>query len=371
MRDTSRELMGRVDHFLGEHLERWMDYDSRCQDFLEKNKSKIAGKIRDAAKSGPDRLLNLLLELQMGCLLNLHPSLTPSYEYFGSGKLGPDYTMLNSAAPEFNVEVKHLDEAILDVEFERWIETIGQSVPKMSSGAMISLYSPTDEEDFAPLDLENREIYKKREEMLEQMRRSTAEVVAFIADRIEQLSSLEGQYKYIPVPGFEGKLELFVMKQSDLTNPSILASNSVISFYKVNEPLRIANIICEKLGSGQLKAGMQNVLAIYNLSRTVQRWHIPLALNIIREAAEKVDDKFFRDRSHGAISGAQDYLEKNKNLTGIWYRTNSHLEKTENGRASWIEEDEMTEYTPNPEAEPLSDDAVEFLKQLPHISRRK
>jgi hypothetical protein len=371
MRDIAKELMGSVNHLLAEHIERWINYDQRCQDFLESNKPKVSAKIRDAAKSGPDRLLNLLFELQMGCLLSLHPSLVPSYEYFGSGNLGPDYTMLNNAAPEFNVEVTQLNEAALDVEFERWIDSIAQSVPKMDTGAMISLISKSDERDFVPLNMENKEIYREREEMLARMRLSTADVVAFIADRTQKLAKMDGRYEYVPVPGFEGDLELFIMKQTDLTNLSALVSNSVISFFKVHEPLRIVSVVCEKLGSGQLQAGMQNVLAIYNLSRTMQRWHVPLAFKIMREAAEKGDDAFFSGRRHSAIFGAQDYLDKSKNLTGIWYRTNYHTEKAESGEPVWIEDDELTEYTANDETNPLAHDAVEFLKQLPHISGKR
>ena len=143
MRQLIADVMGGVDHFLAEHIERWMQYDTRCASFLEENKTKVTSKVQEAAKSGDRRLLDLLFELQMGCLLNLHHSLVPRYEYFGSQQLGPDYSMLEQGTPDFNVEVRHIGKADLDVKYEQWIDSISHLVPDMGTGAMVSLLSPS------------------------------------------------------------------------------------------------------------------------------------------------------------------------------------------------------------------------------------
>jgi hypothetical protein len=368
MRQQTAELMAGVDHLLAEHIERWMDYDARCVSFFVANKQKVTAKVQDAARSGKERLLDLLFELQMGCLLSLHARLTPSYEFFGDQEAGPDYSMLDRGVPSFHVEVKHVGDAKLDREYKKWIDTMALSVRQMGPGAMVSITSPTSDEDFAPLDLANRNVYVEREMLLTQLKNSTLDIAGFIDDRIRDLPNMELRQSF-PVPGFEGKIEVSLMKQSKLTNSSGLVRYSAIPFFKVNQPLRIVGIVCEKLGKGQFKDGIPNVLAIYNTSQTLQRWHVPLAFDLMREAAARGDDDFFRRQSHGRITGARDYLAKSPILTGAWYRTNGHFEKTEKGDATWIETDEMTQYYANPSADPLGPSIVEFLGQLPLISK--
>ena len=73
---------------LADHIERWMNFDSRCNLFLDANEQKVKSKIQEAARSGESRLLDLLFEFQMGCLLSLHTNLVARYEYFGSGQAG-------------------------------------------------------------------------------------------------------------------------------------------------------------------------------------------------------------------------------------------------------------------------------------------
>jgi hypothetical protein len=360
--------MAGVDHLLAEHIERWMDYDARCVSFLVANKPKVRAKVRKAARGGKAKLLDLLFELQMGCLLSFHARLVPAYEFFGRQTPGPDYSMLDRGVPSFHVEVTHVGDAELAREYKKWIDAIDLSVRQMDPGAMVSIISPTSDEDFAPLDPANRKVYGERE-MLARLKKSTQDIAGFIDDRIRDLPNMELREQSFPVPGFEGKIEVSIMKQTKLTNPSGLKIYSAIPFFKVNEPLRVAGIVCEKLGKGQFKAGIPNVLAIYNTSQTLQRWQVPLAFTLMSEAAARGDDDSFRRWSDGKISSARDYLAKSPILTGVWYRTNSHFEKTEEGDATWIETDEMTQYCANPSADPLGASIVEFLERLPLISK--
>ena len=150
--------MAGVDHWLAEHIERWLDYDARCGSFLVANKQKVTAKVRNAARGGKEKLLDLLFELQMGCLLSLHPSLVPGYEFYGRQKAGPDYSTLERGVPSFHVEVTHVGDAELAREYKKWIDTIDLCVRQMAPGATVSIISPTSEEDFTPLDLANENV---------------------------------------------------------------------------------------------------------------------------------------------------------------------------------------------------------------------
>ncbi len=255
--------MGGVNHVLAKHIDRWLDY-TECETFLSTHLSEIKYNLKRANLAG--QLVDLLFELQMGCLLSLN--WPDRVRYNRCSEPGLDYGVFPERIDPFNVYA------------------------------------------------------------------------------IGRLTSMEGSYYFLPIPGFERNLELMLMKQSDMSRSSGMAGNSVIPFYKTDVPLRVCDVICEKLGREQFKPGMPNVLAIYSTSLTLHRWHVPLALDIMREKAEQGDDKFFRDRRHSSVADVKDYFAKIGNLSGVWFRTNYHLEKTGDGDNGWIECDEMTPVLP-------------------------
>jgi hypothetical protein len=96
---------GRDDAMAAE-LAAWLASSARFRTFAEANRDKIRKKVRTAAD--PAALRDVRAELQAARLLLTDPRFELAFEAYGSGKLGPDFTVTYGRGRNFNLEVTRL-----------------------------------------------------------------------------------------------------------------------------------------------------------------------------------------------------------------------------------------------------------------------
>jgi hypothetical protein len=79
---------------------------------------------------------------------------------------------------------------------------------------------------------------------------------------------------------------------------------------------------------------MANILMVRSTSSTHDKGHVAEAIDLMTRIAGDGDDEFFRKRG---LDGADDYVAKMKNLSAVWFRSNSFL-----SRDGFLEEGERT-----------------------------
>jgi hypothetical protein len=103
----ARQLFDRgVEHPMTEELISWLAGSARFRAFAEANQDKIHKKFRNAAD--PEALRDVRAELQTARLLLADRRVELAFEAYGSGKVGPDFTVTFRDARRFNLEVTRL-----------------------------------------------------------------------------------------------------------------------------------------------------------------------------------------------------------------------------------------------------------------------
>ena len=91
---------------MADQLLAWLSGSARFRAFAEANHDKIRKKFRTA--TDPEALLDVRAELQVARLMLADRRFDLSFEAYGSGKLGPDFTITFRGARSFNLEVTRL-----------------------------------------------------------------------------------------------------------------------------------------------------------------------------------------------------------------------------------------------------------------------
>jgi len=81
----------------------WLNVSPRFRAFVEVNRDKVRKKLRGAAD--PAALRDVLAELDVARRLLANRRVELTYEAYGAGKRGPDFTVTFRAAHRFNLEV--------------------------------------------------------------------------------------------------------------------------------------------------------------------------------------------------------------------------------------------------------------------------
>ena len=84
----------------------WLASSARFRAFAEANRDKIRKKVRGAAD--PESLRDVRAELHTARLLLADRRIELAFEAYGSGKIGPDFTITFRGARSFNLEVTRL-----------------------------------------------------------------------------------------------------------------------------------------------------------------------------------------------------------------------------------------------------------------------
>jgi hypothetical protein len=91
---------------LFQELVEWLASSARFRAFAEVHRDKIRKKVRGAAD--PDSLRDVRAELRTARLLLADRRIELAFEAYGSGKIGPDFTITFRDARSFNLEVTRL-----------------------------------------------------------------------------------------------------------------------------------------------------------------------------------------------------------------------------------------------------------------------
>jgi hypothetical protein len=94
---------GDPDHQIAQDLLKWLTGSARFRAFAEANRDKIRKKLRHA--TDPEALRDVRAELQTARLLLADRRIELAFEAFGSGKVGPDFTVTFRGTRSFNLEV--------------------------------------------------------------------------------------------------------------------------------------------------------------------------------------------------------------------------------------------------------------------------
>jgi hypothetical protein len=89
-----------------EELSAWLSGSGRFRSFAEAHRDKIHKKLRKAVDQ--DALLDVRAELRVARLMLADPRFDLSFEAYGSGKAGPDFTVAYRGARSFNLEVTRI-----------------------------------------------------------------------------------------------------------------------------------------------------------------------------------------------------------------------------------------------------------------------
>ena len=87
----------------GEELSAWLAGSPRFRVFVEAHRDKIRKKLRGAAEA--EALRDVQAELRVALLLLADRRIDLGYEAYGSGRVGPDFTVTFRATQRFNLEV--------------------------------------------------------------------------------------------------------------------------------------------------------------------------------------------------------------------------------------------------------------------------
>lgn len=101
---------GPEDDALADELRTWLADSPRFRAFAEANRDKIRKKLRTAADDDARR--DVRAELRVAHLLLADPRIGLTFEAYGSGRAGPDFTVGFRGARSFNLEVTRLRRAI-------------------------------------------------------------------------------------------------------------------------------------------------------------------------------------------------------------------------------------------------------------------
>jgi hypothetical protein len=88
---------------ISEELTGWLAGSARFRSFAEVHRDKIRKKLRTAADA--EALRDVRAELQAARLLLVDPRIELAFEAYGSGKVGPDLTVIYRGRRSFNLEV--------------------------------------------------------------------------------------------------------------------------------------------------------------------------------------------------------------------------------------------------------------------------
>src|SRR5712692_4308186 len=88
---------------MAEELVGWLAASARFRAFAEAHRDKIRKKLRSAADG--EALRDVRAELQAARLLLADQRVELSFEAYGSGKVGPDFTVTYRGTHSFNLEV--------------------------------------------------------------------------------------------------------------------------------------------------------------------------------------------------------------------------------------------------------------------------
>lgn len=91
---------------MADELAGWLAGSARFRAFAETNHDKIRKKLRNAADA--EAVRDVRTELQAARLLLADRRVELAFEAYGSGKLGPDFTITYRGARSFNLEVTRL-----------------------------------------------------------------------------------------------------------------------------------------------------------------------------------------------------------------------------------------------------------------------
>ena len=101
------DLLGSgLDDPMAEELVGWLSGSGRFRSFAEAHRDKIRKKFRSA--TDPEALRDVRTELQAARLLVADPRFDVAFEAYGSGRVGPDFTVSFRGARSFNLEVTRL-----------------------------------------------------------------------------------------------------------------------------------------------------------------------------------------------------------------------------------------------------------------------
>ncbi len=104
VRRLTEHLLGDVrDDRLAGELDAWLAASGRFQAFAHEHRAKIRKKLRGAADA--EQRLDVRAELRVAQLLLADHRLDLSFEAYGSGRAGPDFTATFRHEPPFNLEV--------------------------------------------------------------------------------------------------------------------------------------------------------------------------------------------------------------------------------------------------------------------------
>ena len=96
-------LDGTPDGAVAEELADWLAGSARFREFGEMHRAKIRKKLRGAVD--PDARLDVRAELRTAHLLLMDRRIELAFEAYGSGKVGPDFTVAFRGGRAFNLEV--------------------------------------------------------------------------------------------------------------------------------------------------------------------------------------------------------------------------------------------------------------------------
>ncbi len=120
-----------------EELEAWLAGSPRFRAFVETHRDKIRKKIRGAADVEAFR--DVRVELQTALLLLADRRIDLGYEAYGSGRVGPDFTVTFRATQRFNLEVTRPRRLRGPADFSALVAKLRQLLPSTPNAALIAI----------------------------------------------------------------------------------------------------------------------------------------------------------------------------------------------------------------------------------------
>lgn len=306
----------------------WFVTQARFKDFAYEYREKIRSKVRRCAEHY-EKLEDVRYELEIAYLLLLNDWFRVRYEAYDRRNRAPDFSVSIENSIDFNVEVKRLRVAALGQRYYDWLDRVNKKLRALPPGFLVSFHMPPRDDLDSVTD---REKAVEENKLVDRLEASEDAVLQFIEATIRsQENNLFSGVKWFPIPGFERELELGLSSETPLS-PTFLVFCMDPPFYKYNEDLKLCDLICMSLG--QMVPAMVNILMIRSTSSTHDKGHVAEAIDLMRKRACEGGDEFFRKRG---LDGADDYVTKMKNVSAVWFRSNSF-----SSRDGFVEEEERT-----------------------------
>lgn len=120
-----------------EELTAWLAGAPRFRVFVEAHRDKIRKKLRGAAEA--EALRDVRVELQAALLLLADRRIDLGYEAYGSGRVGPDFTVTFRATQRFNLEVTRPRRLRGPTDFSAVVAKLRQLPPSTSNAVLIAI----------------------------------------------------------------------------------------------------------------------------------------------------------------------------------------------------------------------------------------